>query len=317
MSQTILNNTIMAMIGIVMTVFLGFALSLDAFAVAISCMAVVYITFSNGRNRRITPLKFSLHMISYLGVLFLFIAAQKTIDEIADSMYLVIMPIAATLLIIWLRKLLNMSSLDFGSHHIDPKEIAHQGERDARVVAVHESGHALAHAFARECVPHDFELNINALDDTYEGFVRSYTEDHTHYSAPFIRFHLMNLLAGRAAESVVFGTHTSGSQDDLNKWMKIATKYGESCLGLTLYSPPADANEAEANLSVLSQAQEKQYLEIWRFMEMNKGLLIEMSEAALAKKNLYFTDLMPFLDRAVLPDGSKILKRDAIETSGF
>lgn len=184
------------------------------------------------------------------------------------------------------------------------KALREPSDRDIRVVASHESGHVLMHALALPCLDDSLSLSIDALDaQDIKGYVISYTEPHRCPSADFIEFRLMVLLAGRAAEDILLGGHTGGSRNDLNRWMHLASQYGASCLNIGLYPNPQNSMEAEANLKALTQYQEKQYRNVWRFLDDNRGILKEMRDAAIEKGSLTFDDIRPMLDRVEIPPG--------------
>jgi len=89
-------------------------------------------------------------------------------------------------------------------------------EREKKVIAYHESGHALVAKLIDGCDP------VHKVSIIPRGPALGYTlqmpkEDRYLTSKKEILSRLSVLLAGRAAEEVVFGEITTGAQDDLHK----------------------------------------------------------------------------------------------------
>lgn len=184
-------------------------------------------------------------------------------------------------------------------------------DRDKFAIAIHESGHAITHALAKECLPETFRMTlVNNSNGNGEAYLHCFKEEHKYHSTPFIKFYLMVLLSGRAAEDAVFGNHTGGSEDDLNKWMSLATKHSNSALDIALYKPATTKEESEANLHVLQEYQSKQYVQVWKLMELNKTLLIEMAKEFIEKGELSRFDMQRYIDQVQIPDGYPIVTAD-------
>lgn len=97
-------------------------------------------------------------------------------------------------------------------------------EKERRVVAYHELGHALVAHFVPNADPvHRISIiprGIGAL-----GYTQQLPEEERYLmSEPELRDRITVLLGGRAAEEIVFGFGTTGAQDDLKKATEIARR---------------------------------------------------------------------------------------------
>jgi len=107
-------------------------------------------------------------------------------------------------------------------------------EREKKIIAYHEAGHALVGASLPEADP------IQKVSIIARGHAGGYTlavpkEDKTLHSSAYFRDELASLLGGYAAERLVFGDTTTGPSNDLDRATNIArnmvTRYGMSDLG--------------------------------------------------------------------------------------
>jgi len=104
-------------------------------------------------------------------------------------------------------------------------------ERDRRITAYHEAGHALIQEMLEELEP----VHIVSVIPT--GRAAGYTmplpeEDKTHVSKKYMEQHIVSLLGGRAAEFVVLNDITTGASNDIERATGMArsmvVKYGMS-----------------------------------------------------------------------------------------
>ncbi|MDQ4095323.1 MAG: ATP-dependent zinc metalloprotease FtsH [Actinomycetota bacterium] len=98
------------------------------------------------------------------------------------------------------------------------------GEKERRLVAYHELGHALVARFVENADPvHRVSIiprGIGAL-----GYTQQLPEEERYLmSEPELRDRIAVLLGGRSAEELVFGFATTGAQDDLKKATEIARR---------------------------------------------------------------------------------------------
>ncbi len=97
-------------------------------------------------------------------------------------------------------------------------------DRERRLVAFHELGHALVARFVEHADPvHRISIiprGIGAL-----GYTQQLPDEERYLMAePELRDRIAVLLGGRAAEELVFGFATTGAQDDLKKATEIARR---------------------------------------------------------------------------------------------
>ena len=107
-------------------------------------------------------------------------------------------------------------------------------ERERRIVAYHESGHAVVAWFTPEAdpvhkvtiIPHGRALGVTA---------QLPTEDHQNYSRSYLLARLTVMLGGRSAEELIFGDITTGAENDLVEATRLArrmvTRWGMGTLG--------------------------------------------------------------------------------------
>ncbi len=104
--------------------------------------------------------------------------------------------------------------------------------QERRIVSYHEVGHALVHALQTNSEPVQKITIIPRTMGTL-GYVLSYPEEEKFMKTEKeLRSELVSLLAGRAAEDIVFDTVTTGASNDIEKATRIAramiTRFGMS-----------------------------------------------------------------------------------------
>jgi cell division protease FtsH len=107
-------------------------------------------------------------------------------------------------------------------------------EKERRITAYHEVGHALIHEVLSTLDP------VHSVSIIPTGFAGGYTmplprEDELFNSKTKMIEEIISLLGGRAAEEIIFGDITTGASNDIERATRIArdmvTKYGMSDLG--------------------------------------------------------------------------------------
>ncbi len=106
------------------------------------------------------------------------------------------------------------------------------GEKEKRTVAYHEVGHALVTALQKDAEPVQ-KITIVPRTMGSLGYVMQVPEEEKYLmSKDELEARLVTLLAGRAAEELVFDTVTTGASNDIEKATRIAramiTQYGMS-----------------------------------------------------------------------------------------
>jgi cell division protease FtsH len=107
-------------------------------------------------------------------------------------------------------------------------------EKEKRITAFHEIGHALIHEVLENLDP------VHSISIIPTGFAGGYTmpipkEDRMYMTKTKMIDEIISLLGGRAAEELVLGDITTGASNDIERATRIArdmvTKYGMSELG--------------------------------------------------------------------------------------
>ncbi|OON94515.1 MAG: cell division protein FtsH, partial [Epulopiscium sp. Nele67-Bin001] len=111
-------------------------------------------------------------------------------------------------------------------------------DKERRITAYHEVGHALIHEVLPNLDP------VHSVSIIPTGFAGGYTmplprEDKMYMSKSRMLNEIVSLLGGRAAEEIIFGDITTGASNDIERATQIArdmvTKYGMSQLGPIKY----------------------------------------------------------------------------------
>ena len=151
-----------------------------------------------------------------------------------------------------------------------------RSERDRRLVAVHEAGHAIA-LLAVGRVPDALSI---VPDGGRHGGVRSDT-DFGMGRLGEIETEVVTLLAGRAAEEIILGEPSAGAGNDLEK----ATSLVKRTLGVAglggrlLYDEQVSGTEVESRLRDL-------YGRALRLIGQHRGAVEALADLALEKRVL-------------------------------
>jgi cell division protease FtsH len=201
-------------------------------------------------------------------------------------------------------------------------------DRERRLVAFHELGHALVARFVDHADPvHRVSIiprGIGAL-----GYTQQLPDEERYLmSEPELRDRIAVLLGGRAAEETVFGFATTGAQDDLKKATEIARRMVME-FGMSEKVGPINISEQGARFlspmfrrgddvsdetevaidrevkSILLEGQEKAR----SILLKRRGDLDELSEILLERETLDRADL----DRHFSSEGTSELERKTAE----
>jgi cell division protease FtsH len=188
-------------------------------------------------------------------------------------------------------------------------------DKERRLVAFHELGHALVARFVEHSDPvHRVSIiprGIGAL-----GYTQQLPEEERYLmSDPELRDRVAVLLGGRAAEEIVFGFATTGAQDDLKMATEIARRMvmefgmsekvgpiniadgGPRFLSPVLRQGDSVSDETEVAIdrevkSILLEAQEKAR----QTLTEHRGDLEQLAEVLLEKESLDRRDLDAYFD---------------------
>ncbi len=128
---------------------------------------------------------------------------------------------------------------------LGPERALVMNPEDRRRVAYHESGHALVGLLVTEADPVQRVTIVprgQALGVTYQ---RPQT-DRYNYPEAYLRARIIGMLGGRAAEEIVYGTKTTGAENDIEQATNLArnmvTRWGMSDeLGMVQLAAPQNA----------------------------------------------------------------------------
>jgi cell division protease FtsH len=111
-------------------------------------------------------------------------------------------------------------------------------EHERRIVAYHESGHAVVAWFTAAADP-VHKVTIVPRGRALGVTAQLPTEDHYNYSRRYLVARLSVMLGGRSAEEIAFGDVTTGAENDLVEATRLArrmvTRWGMGELGLVAF----------------------------------------------------------------------------------
>ncbi|MCI8624372.1 MAG: ATP-dependent metallopeptidase FtsH/Yme1/Tma family protein [Provencibacterium sp.] len=188
-------------------------------------------------------------------------------------------------------------------------------QREKKIIAYHEIGHALVAARQTESAP-VHKITIVPRTSGALGYTMQVDESERVLMTRQEAFNkIATLTGGRAAEELVFGSFTSGASNDIEQATKLArsmvTRYGMSAqfdmmaletvqnqyLGgdasLTCSAGTAEKIDEEV-LAIIREAHEK----AGRILRESEGKLHELAEYLLGKETITGEEFMEILNRA-------------------
>ncbi len=182
-------------------------------------------------------------------------------------------------------------------------------EEERRIVSYHEVGHALVSALQKDAEPVQ-KITIVPRTMGALGYVMQTPEEEKFLNTKKeLEAMLVGMLAGRAAEEIVFETVTTGASNDIEKATKIAremiTQYGMSekfgLIGLESVQHRyldgravmncGDATAAEIDAEVM-QMLKNAYAEARRLLEENREVLDKIAEFLIEKETITGKEFM-------------------------
>lgn len=175
--------------------------------------------------------------------------------------------------------------------------------KEKEIVAFHEAGHALVCKLLNVDVVQKISIvpRGKAL-----GYVLKFPEEERYLlSKTQLLNSIKGLLAGRAAEELIFKEITTGAKDDLNKATNIAREivcsYGMSTLG----TMALDENYMRYNSDIIrleiKNITDASYIEALKIIEENKEILTSIAEFLLKNETINSEDLNKIFDSFVPP----------------
>jgi cell division protease FtsH len=187
-----------------------------------------------------------------------------------------------------------------GHEKIDRKSIT---DRDRRITAYHEAGHALVSMLV---LPEEKVSKVTIIPSTKGagGYTLTIPEDTMYQNMEYLKNRIMVLLAGRAAEEIIFGKEyvTTGAYSDLqhttNLITKMGTEYGmgetlgllslRGLSGIKAVNPENIIKECKSALDGL-------YEKTKALLMSEKESLDKITEALLDKETLQYKELMEMI----------------------
>lgn len=207
-------------------------------------------------------------------------------------------------------------------------------EEERRIVSYHEVGHALVSALQKDSEPVQ-KITIVPRTMGALGYVM-HTPEEEHYlnSEPELWAMLVGLLAGRAAEEIVFGKVTTGAANDIEKATDLArsmvTMYGMSkkfgLMGLETVESQylsgtkqlncSDATAAEVDKEVMEMLH-RAYDEAKELLVGNRAALDEIAAFLIQKETITGKEFMEIFHRIQKEQNPDAAAADTeIEASG-
>jgi cell division protease FtsH len=169
-------------------------------------------------------------------------------------------------------------------------------EKDRRITAYHESGHALATTLL---LPEHFISKVTIIPSVRGagGFNLSIPKDTMFQSRRQLKANIQVLLAGRAAEELIFGSEeiTTGASNDIQKASRLIAdyldKYGmDAELGLFSVEALEEGHDSRL-ISKCRAFMNSTYEETRKTIEENLPLLERITSELLEKESLNGTDI--------------------------
>ena len=160
--------------------------------------------------------------------------------------------------------------------------------KEKETVAIHEAGHALV----CKILNIDLIQKISIIPRGQSlGYVLKFPEDERYLlTKTQLLDRITGLLAGRAAEEIVFSEITTGAKDDLNKATNIAREmvcsYGMSDLGTMALDENYMRYNSDTIRLEIKRITDERYLEALSILTENKFLLVNVADSLLQKETL-------------------------------
>jgi cell division protease FtsH len=203
-------------------------------------------------------------------------------------------------------------------------------KEERRIVSYHEVGHALVSALQKDSEPVQ-KITIVPRTMGALGYVMNVPEEEKYLNTEKeIRAMLVEFVAGRAAEEIVFNTVTTGAANDIEKATKVAramvTQYGMSeKFGLAQLEAPAaqflddgrivmncsDATAAQVDQEV-NKILKQSYDQAKRILAEHRKAMDEIAAFLIEKETITGKEFMEILHRVEGTDPEKDMHESRI-----
>ncbi len=204
-----------------------------------------------------------------------------------------------------------------------PEKKSHKvNEKDRRMVAYHEGGHAIVGHVLPGCD------DVHLITIVPRGMAAGHTlalpaEEHDNISRSELRDQLAMMLGGHAAEEVALGEIYTGSSSDLKRateiCRKMVTQFGmsdeigtiylgsdqEVFVGMEFGQSREYSEEVAARIDrEVSRILEEAYERAKAILRENREKMDMLTKALLAQETLNRAEFVALMDRGEMPDGS-------------
>ncbi|MBP3872528.1 MAG: AAA family ATPase, partial [Lachnospiraceae bacterium] len=204
-------------------------------------------------------------------------------------------------------------------------------QEERRIVSYHEVGHALVSALQKDSEPVQ-KITIVPRTMGALGYVMNVPEEEKYLNTEKeIRAMLVEFVAGRAAEEIVFNTVTTGAANDIEKATKVAramvTQYGMSeRFGLAQLEAPAaqflddgrvvmncsDATAAQVDQEVIKILKQS-YDQAKKILSEHRKAMDEIAAFLIEKETITGSEFMEILHRVEGTDAVKKQREGRIQ----
>lgn len=175
----------------------------------------------------------------------------------------------------------------------------HIKDRDKKITAYHEAGHAL---LTLKVLPDDTLSKVTIIPTSKGagGYTLSIPEDKLYQNKDYLKRRIMVLLAGRAAEEIIFGEEyiTTGAYNDFQQTTRMVssmlTQYGMGdTLGLLNLEELSHLNytNTEAVVKECKNTIDTLYSEVKTLINDNRALLEKITSELIQKETLLADDI--------------------------
>jgi cell division protease FtsH len=179
----------------------------------------------------------------------------------------------------------------------------HIKDMDKKITAYHEAGHAL---LTLKVLPDDTLSKVTIIPTSKGagGYTLSIPEDKLYQNKDYLKRRIMVLLAGRAAEEIIFGEEfiTTGAYNDFQQTTRMVssmvTQYGMgNTLGLLNLEELAHLNytNTEAVVNECKNTIDALYTEVKTIITDNRALLEKITSELIEKETLLAADIEKIL----------------------
>ncbi len=190
-------------------------------------------------------------------------------------------------------------------------------DKDKKITAYHEAGHAIAQEMLSE-LDHVHMVSIIPTGTAGGYTMHIPTSEYSYTSKTKLEQEIVSLLAGRAAEEIIFNEITTGASSDISRATSISTsmvtKFGMSILGpikfnLTTSNPyegtssPKYSEEITAKIDEeISKFIEVGYQRALELLKENMDVLHKSAELLLAKEKINGSEFRSLFEEGSLPE---------------